>query len=107
MNWIRLPEPGDAHDDQQGAGHQARGEQTRDAVLARDRREDDDEGGGGTGDLELAAAEHRDDRAGDDGGVEPVLGRNADRDRQRHRQRQRDDADHDAREQIGAQLGAP
>ena len=42
---------------------------------------------------------------GHDRRVEAVLRRDADGDRQRHRQRQRDDADDDARQHVGAQIG--
>ncbi len=76
----------------------------REAELVHDRHEDHDERRRRTGDLKPRAAEQRADHAGDDRGVEPVLRRTRRRDRERHRQRQRDDADHERREQVGAEV---
>ena len=103
MNSIRRPSAREAHGDQQDAGQHPGEEQSRKAVARRDRRQDHDESGRRTRDLESRAARERDDGAGDDGRVEAVLRRHADRDRERHRERQRDDADDAAGEHVGAE----
>ena len=72
---------------------------------AEDGREDDDERSGGPRDLDPGASqERRSPRAGHDGRVDAVLGRDARGDRQGHRQRERDHADHRTRHEVGDQM---
>jgi hypothetical protein len=78
-------------------------QQPGDAMARDDRRQHDDERRGGAGHLELGASTDRRDAARDHGGVQAMLRRHSRGDRQGHGERQRHDADHQAREQIGAQ----
>ena len=95
------PEACGAHRDQQEAGHEPGGEEPREAEARDDRGEDDHEGRRRPRHLELGSPRHRRHGTGDDRGVEPVLGRHADRDGERHGKRQGDDADYGAGEQVG------
>ena len=103
---MNRPRRAEAHRDQDEPAHRARDQQARQPELRVDRRQDHDERRGRPGHLRARPAQRGDQHAGDDRRVEPVLGRDADADRQRHRQRQRDDADHQAGEQVGLEVGA-
>src|SRR5206468_3351077 len=96
--------PEQSHGDQDEAGQQRRDHQSIDAVLQHDARHDDHERAGGPADLHAGAAEQRDEKARDDGGVEPALRAEPARDRERDGQRQRDDADDDAGNQVPGEL---
>ena len=65
-----------------------------------DAVDDDDERAGRSADLHAAAAERGDQKAGDDGGVETALGRDAGGDGKRQRQRKRNDPDHDSGDDV-------
>ena len=67
----------DAHHDQHDAGHERRDDQSVDAVLLHDAVHDDDERAGRAADLHARAAERGDEKAGDDRGAEPAVGRDA------------------------------
>ena len=101
-----LTETAEPHRDQNQPAHQAGEQQPGHAEAGIDGGQDDDEGRGRTRHLQPRAAQRRHHRAGDDRGVEPILRRHPDRDRERHRQGKRDDADHQARQHVGAQIGA-
>ena len=98
-------EPQQAGDHHQDAGEDRRQKQAVHAVPLHGRGNQHDEGAGRSADLEAAAAERRDQEAGDDRGVEALYRRRARRDRDRHRQRQRDDRDREAGEGVGLEIG--
>jgi hypothetical protein len=85
-------------------GHQPGRHQSAEAVLFGNGMEDHDEGGGRPGDTEPGTAGQRDQQAGDNRGIQPILRRDAAANRQSHGQRHRDDADRDRRQQIGPQF---
>ena len=62
-----------------------------------------DEGAGRPANLETAAAERRYQEASDNGGVEPLVRRQAGTDRDRHGQRQRHDGHGQAGHRVGPQ----
>src|SRR5690606_25281337 len=74
--------------------------------LLDDRVDEDDEGARGPADLDPAPAEGRDEEAGDDGGVEPLLRRDAGGDGEGDGERERDDADDEAGGEVPPELGA-
>ena len=67
-------QPQHAEDDQYDPGHYGGDEQAVVAEALDNAVDDDDEGAGGAADLDAAAAESGDYEAGDDGGVEPLVG---------------------------------
>ena len=93
-------EAGEAHDEQQDAGHDADQREAGHAELGDDAGDDDDEGAGGAADLGARAAERGDEEAGDDGGVEAGLRRDAGGDGEGHGQGQRDEADGEAGDEV-------
>src|SRR3954447_7358468 len=73
----RGAEPGEAHDDQEYAGHDGAHEESIDAVSGDNARDYDDEGAGGATDLSLRAAQGGDEKSGDDRAVDSCLRREA------------------------------
>src|ERR1051325_11046122 len=67
-------------------------------------RHDPDERTSRPADLHARAAKQRDEKAGDDRGVEAALGTQPTRDGERDRERQGDDADDDARDDVAREL---
>ena len=100
MNLTAEPRPVTPSTDQQNAGHDRAHEQAVDAVDGDDAGDDDDEGAGGSADLSPRAAEGRDQKSGDDGGVDSGLRSDAGGDGEGHGQRQSDEADGDAGDEI-------
>ena len=90
----------DAHHDQECTGHEGRDHQAVHAVFLDDSEDDDDEGAGGAADLDLAAAEERDEESRHDGGQDAGLRSGAGRDAERDGQRKGDDADDDTCQQV-------
>ena len=86
-------EAGEAHDEQHDAGHERDQREAGDAEAGDDAGDDDDEGAGGSADLGARAAEGGDEEAGDDGGVEAGLRRDAGGDAEGHGERKSDEAD--------------
>src|SRR5690606_259142 len=66
-----------------------------------------DERAGRSADLEAAATQGGNEKAADDGRVEPALRRDARSHRDRHRQRQRNDGDGEPRDHVAAECGKP
>ena len=62
-----------AHEHQQNAGDDGRRDKAVDAVGGNNSGDDGGERGGGTRDLHAAAAKQRNEEAGDDSGVKPLL----------------------------------
>ena len=96
---------GQAERDQQQARHDRGDGQSIHAVLLDDPIDDHDEGAGRAADLHPRAAQRRDDEPGDNGGIEPPVGRDPARDGKGDGQRQRHDAHDQAGGQIGPELG--
>src|SRR5699024_10391999 len=86
--------------------HQGGDLESGEAVGADDAGEDDDERAGGACDLDPAATDEGDDDAGDDGGVEPLLGLDTGGDGEGHREGQRDDPDDEAGDDVARPLAA-
>ena len=101
----QLAHPRQPHTHQHDPGHETGGHQSAEAIFFGDGMQDHDEGGGWAGHAEAGAAGQSDQHSGDNGGIKTVLRRHPTADGQRHRQRHRDDADGDARQQVGLQLG--
>jgi len=93
-------EPGQPKRRQHDAGHDGREQQPVHAERRHDPGQDDDERAGRPGDLHPAAAERRDDQAGDDGGVDALLGPHAGRDGEGQRQGQGDDPDNEPGDNV-------
>ncbi|MNL12344.1 hypothetical protein D3C87_1332100 [compost metagenome] len=91
------------HGHQEEAGDEGCHQQAPHPELLGHRIEDHHEGGGRPRDGETRAPRHGDDDAGDDGGVEAVLGRHPAGDGQRHGERNGDDADRDAGDEVAAE----
>ena len=70
-------------------------------------RNQHDERARGPADLKAASPERRNDKAANDGGVQPAVGRDPGRDGKRHRQRQRDDRDRKAGYRVVLELRRP
>lgn len=90
-------------DHEDGAGDQRADDKSFVAVLCDDAVDDDHERAGGTTDLHAAAAEGRDEKAGDDRRVKPTLGRHSGSDGEGEGERKRDDADHHAGNHVARQ----
>lgn len=85
-----------AHEQQDHAGHGAGGEQTAEAEALGDGQQHHHECSRRPRNVDARAARERDQGAGHDGRIEPLLGRDAAGDGQGHGERQGDDADGDA-----------
>ena len=92
-----------AQDDQDQAGEHGAQQQTAKAELLGDRQQNHHESGGRAGNVEARTSGQRNQRRGDQYGVEAVLRRHAHGDRQCHGQRDGDDADRQAGADIAAQ----
>ena len=105
-------QPGEAHEDEDHAGHEACQQQPVKTVLLDDQEDDGDEGGGRSRDLHAAAAQGGGDETADDGGENADGGsREGRRDArgnaghaEREGQRQGDEADGHAGEQVRDEL---
>ncbi len=100
----RPAEPGEPESDEHDPAHQRRDHEAVHPVALDDAVDDDDERPGRTADLNAGPAESRDEKPGDDGGVEAAIGGHATGDRERDGQRKRDDAHHEASRHIGREL---
>ena len=98
-------QPEETHRQQQDSRHPSRQQQSRESLPDQDGRENDDERRRRPGHLEPGPAEEGAGDARDDGGVEPMLRRDADGDGQGHRERQRDDAHHQACQRVVTEIG--
>lgn len=98
-------QPEEPHEQEQHAAHERCHQKSRLAVLLDDAVNDDDEGAGRAANLDAAAAQQRDDKAGDDGRDDALLGRDARSDAEGDGQRQGDDADDDAGHQVAHKVG--
>ena len=96
-----LEEPHQEEDDARAEGGK---HQVREPVLGDDPVDDDDEGAGRAADLNTATAEKRNEKTGDDGGVEPRFRRNPGGDAEGHRQGERHHADREAGRDVAGEL---
>jgi hypothetical protein len=95
---------GQAHDDENDAGHHRAHEQAVDAVRGDDAGDDDHEGSGGAADLGGRSAERGDQKAGHYGAIDSGLRREAGGDGEGHGERQSDQAYGDSGDQSWTNL---
>src|SRR5438105_15549119 len=100
----QAPQPEQAHCHEQETRHDARDEEPGDPEADDDGSEDHDEGGGRSRYLEPRPSQERNDDAGDDRRVEPMMWRHSDRELQIYGERHRDDDDHHPRERVGPEI---
>lgn len=98
-----LSEPHQPGDDQDGACHQGREDET---VIAVDRDIEDDhhERAGGTAYLNPRAPEGGDKQPRNDSGDQPLVRRCAAGDRKRHRERKGNDRHREPRDRVGSEV---
>ena len=101
----QCPELEQPHQEQQHAGHRGADQQVGQAVAFDDAVDDDNEGTGRPGNLHPAAAQRRDQKAGNDGREQALFGFDTRGDGKGHGQRQRNDADREAGADVGHQVG--
>ena len=102
----QISDPQPAGNDENDAGHEGGRDEAVITVLGDHPVDHDDEGAGRPADLHAAAAERRDDEAGDDGGDEADARFRPRRDGDGDRQRQRDQRNGQAGKNVGKELGA-
>ena len=100
----RTAEPRKAEDQQDDTGHERGREEPVHSVSLHDPVDDHHEGAGGPTDLHPRAAERRDQKACDDGGVEAAVGRDAAGDGEGDRERERHHPDDHPGNDVGGEL---
>lgn len=94
----------DTHQNEQDTCHERGQHQTRQPVGGNDARHDGRKGGRGPRDIDAATAEQGDRKAGDDGGVQSLLGRDTRRNGERDGEGQGNDGDDNAGDNVGGKL---
>ena len=105
MNLMAAPRPRQPEPDEDQPGHDGGHREPVQAVSLDDAVDDHHESAGRSADLHPRPAQRRDQKAGDDGGVEPALGRHPAGDGKGDRQRQRHDPDDHPGSDVGQELG--
>ena len=90
----------DAHQDEEGTGHESSDHEAAHAILLDDSVNDHNEGAGGATDLHLAATEERNEETGHDGGKNTGLRRGAGSDTECDGQRKGYDAHNDTGQKV-------
>ena len=91
---------GEAHQQEQNAGHQRHHSQAAHAKAEDDAGDDHHEGAGGTANLRARTAQRGDQKASHNGGIKSCLRRDSGGDAEGHGQRQCDEAHRDSSQQI-------